>query len=280
MSTGVTLANALISQTLQGFDAHGVLWDTFTLGGWGSPSSTLALVQKQRSPGAYTSSPQLAPRSLPIEGMVEAPDADGLRGALERLTMACDVNACTLTVTEGSSPRTLTCHRQDEVIWTPVTDTLANWSLAMVAPDPRKYGPALTGLTTGLPSSTGGLTFPATFPSSIDAVSSSGILHIDNPGTTPTPFVARIDGPVPGPRITHLGLGLTLALDYDLPADSWLVVDMERRRVLEGGTASRNAFVTDRGFFLLQPGANDLLFGADVINPDARLTLTAAPAYS
>lgn len=270
---------------LTGVDEFGVEWITTGLDGWGgSPASTLQPVQKLRAPGAWLSPRQLAPRQLAPTGLCRAPSRSALRDASDRLNAAAAIDGATLAVTEGDLTRTATVYRQDAPLFTPQTDTLAVWSLALVAADPRKYGPQFggaSGVSTGLPTSSGGLTWPVTWPMTWTGVTNAGVIHIDNPGNIESGLVFRIDGPCTGPRITHdvSGGALVFASSYDLAAGSFLVIDMERKTVLEGGQASRNAFITSREWFSLAPGPNDFEFAANVTNTQARLTLTAAPAY-
>jgi hypothetical protein len=161
-----------------------------------------------------------------------------------------------------------------------VTDVVASWQLAVTAPDPLRYGPTQV-VSTGLPHQSGGLTWPVTWPIEWDGVNDSGVITIDNPGDVAAPLMLRVDGPCTGPTIRHSasGVELTLATDYTLAAGAFLVIDMANRTVLEGGTASRNGFITQRGWFELDKGANDLIFSAQTYNDTAKLTATYAPAY-
>lgn len=270
------------SQILSGLDEYGCAWTLTELAGWhGSPASTLSPVQKTRAPGAWLSPRQLAPRSLAPSGLVQAPSRGALRDALDRLNAAAALDGSVLTVTEDDDQtRSMTVYRQDATLHTPVTDTLASWSLALVAVDPRKYGEQII-VSTGLPATSGGLTWPATWPIAWNSSSVSGVASINNPGNIAAPITIRIDGPCTSPQIRHDGLGaeLLFASNYDLPSGSYLLIDMERRTVLEGGTASRNQWITDRGWFGLEPGDNDLIFDAATYNATARMTVTTAPAY-
>lgn len=281
MTTLVTLGE----MSLTGVDAFGCDWRTVSpIDGWdGSPSTTFALTQKPRQPGGWLGPrPQLTPRSIVLQGLVQAPDADALEAALDRLNEAAVMTApgAVLSIQRGSVARTSTVYRDGDVEPVEVTGTLYQWTVNLTAPDPRKYGPTLTA-STGLPHSSGGLTWPVTWPIEWSGVSDSGTLSIDNPGNADAPLVLRIDGPVTAPKIRHVASGaeLVLASNYALPAGSFLTVDMEARTVLEGGTASRNGWITSRGWFQLDKGANDLIFSADTYNATARLTATFAPAY-
>lgn len=267
--------------SLTGVDAFGVEWATTDLAGWsGSPASTLSPVQKLRAPGAWLSPRQLTARQLAPAGIIRATSRDALRDAADRLNAAAALDGATLEVTEGDTTRSVTVYRTDAPIVTPTTDQLAAWSLSLVATDPRKYGDPITG-STNLPQSSGGLTWPVTWPMTWTGVTTPGTIHVDNPGNIESGLVFRIDGPCTGPRIYHdvSGGELVFASSYNIPAGSFLLIDMERKTVLEAGVASRNAFITSREWFSLAPGPNDFRFSADVINTTALLTLTTAPAY-
>jgi hypothetical protein len=220
------------------------------------------------------------PRHLGPAGLLEAPTQDAAVAALDNLKAAASLDDTTLSVTEGGGTRFVTVRRQDEVLETWITDTLVSWSLGLTALDPRKYGPQVVA-STGLPQVSGGLTWPVTWPMTWSGVAASGVVSIDNPGNITGPIVIRIDGPCTGPILRHDGTGAELVFSstYDLPAGSWLTIDMERRTILEGDTASRNGFVTDRGWFGLEPGHNDIIFDSQAYNSSALMTVTTAPAY-
>lgn len=279
-ATGARLTSALVDQILSGTDDFGCEWTLTDLTGWGSPASTLAPVQKSRAPGAWLSPRQLTPRIVGPAGMIQAPDKASARAALDRLNAAVSLDATTLAVTEDDLTRTITVYRQDEVLHTWLTDRLVQWSAQVVAPDPRKYGDPIV-VSTGLPSSSGGRTWPATWPITWTGQVTSGVISINNPGNTDAPISMRIDGPCLAPAIRHdtTGNEIVFASSYNLASGSFLDIDCERRTVLEGGTASRNGWITQRGWFSLAPGDNDFIFEASAYNATALLTITTAPAY-
>jgi hypothetical protein len=209
---GITLAG----MPLTGVDSSGAEWITTDMGGWGSPPSTLTPVQKTRAPGAWLSPRQLTPRTLSIGGMVRGASVatrrpETIRDALDRLAAAASIDGATLAVTEGGLTRSCTVYRHDELLVTWLTDSLAQWSLGLVAVDPRKYGAQIVA-STGLPTTSGGLTFPVTFPVTYSGVSASGIVSINNPGNTTGPVTIRIDGPCTAPKIRHDGSGARMTV--------------------------------------------------------------------
>ncbi|HET8581774.1 MAG TPA: hypothetical protein VFL65_00870 [Jatrophihabitans sp.] len=266
-------------------DDDGVTWGLEKLSGWGSPASTLSLTQKPRDHGAWGDGPAyLTPRVLAASGTIEAPTPALAWQAHDRLCRAVALDPVRLTVHEAERDRWCMVQRDDEVIPDWITDRAFEWSAQLVAKDPRKYGDPITA-TVGLPSSSGGLTWPVAWPIRWDASTTSGVLHIYNPGDIPVPVKMRIDSgalPLDGPFIRHDGAGVELVLSsaYTLGAGSWLDVDTGRKWVLEGGTASRNGWIVKRGWFRLDPGPNDFIFGnAGAYTAAASLTLTATPAW-
>ena len=123
----------------------------------------------------------------------------------------------------------------------------------------------------------GGLTVPYVIP----AVTATGQVSLTNRGNEPGPVRLRIDGPCVGPVVTHVSTGaqLVFASSLVLRAGEWLDVDMENRTVLANGQASRNGWITSRGWSAFDPGANSWAFTATTYNPAARLTVSAVPSW-
>lgn len=270
---------ALSELVLTATDDHGVDWVQDTLTGWyGSPASSLQLQQKQRAPGGWPAPRQMTPRTLALAGFVEAPDGARLVDALDRLNMAASIDATLLTVSEFGLTRSCIVYRQDEVLVSRVGDSTAVWSLQVAAADPRKFGAAVAG-STGLPFASGGLVIPFTMPFTINSVIASGECHLNNPGNTNGPVRLRIDGPVEGPKVTHVGTGVELVFSSSLSIDAgeWLDVDMEAQTALANGQASRNGWITNRGWSAFEPGDNTWAFTAE--SGAGLLTVTATPAW-
>ena len=265
-------------------EASGVAWFLQQLDGWGSPKSTLDVRQRPRSHGGWAGAAFLQPRSLAASGLVTAPTAALLSDAIDRLNAAVSLDSTTLTVWEAGRARTCTVRRDDEVL---VSDWVfdagscsAQWSIQLVATDPRKYGAALTA-STNLPSSSGGLTWPITWPAVWSATQVTGVVTLTNPGNITGPVTLRINGPVTGPTVTHIGSGLTLTFSSSLTlsAGEWLTVDMEARTVLANGQASRSGWVTNRGWFGLEPGVNQFAYGAAVYNSTTTVQVNGWQTY-
>ncbi len=268
----ITLGSVVFGQS----DANGVQWYAESLTGWGSPKSTLTTTQKPRDHGGWNSQAYLTPRVIALGGTIYAPTSGLLAAARHQLNAAVSLSSANLSVLEYGE--TLSCQvaRQDEVLY---GDEAANWttfSIQLVAADPRRYGSTIS-VSTGLPSQSGGDTWPDTYPDSWPATVVSGVASINNPGNISSPVVLRIDGPVTGPIVTHVSSNTQLVFSSSLTLNTgeFLIVDTGKRSVLAQGQSRRDGYVTSRGWFQLDPGPNDFAFQAQTYNSSALLTVTA-----
>lgn len=261
-------------------DEFGVDWSVEKFDGWGATASTRETVQKTRQAGGWSGDGFSTPRHMSTSGKFYAPTPEAAALALDRLNDAASIYDTDLVMYEPGLTRSLMVHRTDDVLHSWEMPTVATWALGLVADDPRKMGDELTA-STGLPSSSGGLVVPFAVPFSVDAVTNSGQVSLENIGNESGPVVLRIDGPCTGPVITHVGSGLALvfASSLVLGAGEWLTVDMEARSVMANDQASRNGYVISRGWSNFTPGQNTWAFTAAAYSPDARLTVTATPSW-
>jgi hypothetical protein len=262
-------------------DGSQILMETFE--GWGSPASTINPQQKPRANGVWAGDAFLGERPMSMNGTITAPSIEVAEAAKDRLIAAVSLSAVPMIVTQGTLVRSLMVRRSGAVIVNDIGDdgTSLEWSIQIIATDPRKTAAvALTG-TTGLPMSSGGLTVPFTVPFAIASTVVSGQVNLTNPGNIAGKVVLRIDGPVTAPVVTHVSSGKSIVFSASLtiPAGNYVLIDMESHQVLENGTASRNGWVTGRGWSSFQPGDNTWAFSAAAHNTGT-LTVTAMPSWS
>jgi len=251
--------------------------------GWdGSAGSTVALTQKLRAPGGWLSvNPQLTPSSLTVTGHVSAPDLATLKSAVHRLKSAASLEQTTLTVSDrGGQTLTMRVCRQGPPLVQSGGLYWDEFSLSLVAADPRKFGTSTT-VRTGLPSQSGGLTFPVTFPVTWSAVSVTGQVSLVNDGNIVGPVQAVAYGPLTDFTVTHIGSSGTRAVSVALPllAGEYVVIDMEAETVLAQGQASRTQYVTSRAFSGFDPGQNAWAFTSSTYSSSAQFAVTATPAW-
>lgn len=268
---------------LNSVDADGNRWIVQRFDGWGSPASTVEFTQRARGHGSTSSEAFYRDRVMVIEGLIltEAPAL--LSAAIDRLSESVTLEPFVLAVSETGRIRHVMAQRQGEVIPTRLNNRQAKFSIQIVAKDMRKFGDLISASTT-LPSSSGGLTWPITFPITFTGVSNTGIVQVNNTGNTQAPVWLRVDGPVPagGWTVTHVGKkqSLTFATSLALSAGEFVTVDMDRREVLAQGQSARSGYVTSRGWFSLDPGVNEIAFSAANYSSTALLTVSTKPAWS
>jgi len=259
-------------------EASGVEWLLTGFKGWGATGGTLTQTQKTRQRGAWSGLSYSQARPMVATGACFAPNATLAADALDRLIAACSLDETLLTVAEPARARWCMARRDGEVIPSWLGDDCFEYSVQFAADDPRKLGTPLTG-STALPSSTGGLTVPFTVPFAINSTVVSGQVSLFNPGNETGPVTLRIDGPVTGPVITHVGSGLQLIFSASLTlgAGEFLLVDMEAHTAMAQGQSSRANWITSRGWSGLESGSNTWAFTA-ASSSAALLTVTATPA--
>ncbi|MEU0675484.1 hypothetical protein ABZ330_21835 [Streptomyces sp. NPDC006172] len=260
----------------------GVDWAVEDLTGWrASPATTVQVTQKPAGHGGWaTGRPRLTPRQMELRIFIAAPTPDAMDTAYERLLAAVSTGPVVLQVTEGELTRQTVVYRNGDVLPVAESDYEATYSVPLIAPDPRRYGDeVLTELY--LPSSTGGLTFPITFPISFGATVISGTARLDNPGTIAAPLRLVVYGPVSQPQITvtdDAGGTWTLAYSGDVAAGDWLDIDTEAATVLYNGQASRRSLLSG-DWPAVPAGGADVAFRAPVYSPTARLVVVHRAAW-
>ena len=257
-----------------------VRWGIDDIEGWGGTTApTLSPKQRARASGAHAGDSFSAGRSVAITGWMKSPAADLLSLMEDRLNSAVSREPTLMTIVHKGRSRWAMVRRSGAVLWKEISPTFATWSIQVFSKDWRKFHAPLVG-TTRLPSSSGGLQIPYTVPYSINAVVNAGQINLVNPGNESGPVLMRVDGPAAGPVITHVGSkqALVFSSSLVLAAGEWLDIDMETHKVLANGQASRNGYITSRGWSAFEPGPNTWSLTAAAFDAATLLTVTATPA--
>lgn len=261
-------------------DAQGVDWVLSSVDGWGTTATTFERTQKPRQSGSWSGDTFSTGRNVALNGSLSAPTPDAADNAFDRLASAFPRDEFVLFVTAGGAERWIPAKRSGEItpIW--LNDRNISFSVQVASDDWRKFGTEMSGSTL-LPMTSGGLTIPFTVPFTINSTVVSGQVSLTNPGNESGPVRLRIDGPVTGPVVTHVGSGrqLVFASSLVLGAGEWIDVDMEAHTVLANGQASRSGWVTSRGWSSFEPGQNTWSFTATAYDPASKLTIMTDPAW-
>lgn len=262
-------------------DAEGVTWtlsDKST--GWYSGAGVRAedLPRKTRDGDHPAAIVTRAARIITISTIGEAPNRDAMLRAWARLNAIPAGTPSLFTANDGLGLWANVVLR-DGVLIEDLSDVKFRALIVLKATDPRKFGQSLT-VATGLPSSIGGLTLPATLPTPINATTVRGQVSAINAGTKTGPVSIRVDGPCADFTITHVGASgmRVFAMNLPLAAGEFVAIDMEARTVLAQGQSSRTVWVTSRGWSGFEPGLNTWSFASSSASA-AQMTITATPAW-
>jgi hypothetical protein len=273
-------------------DSAGVQWIlTKEEGFWGSPSTNATLSPRLNKHGQYRSPGWKKERIVSLTGRCYASDYATLRRA--------EANVLGL-LSDPFKPGVLTCYSEigvlsldvyldDAIICTPleiVSEPGVEFSIQVVAPDPRKYSPETQTKTVGLPQDSGdGLDFaqivsPDTnaglyfgVGSSTDGLqfgtfNGSGFMTLRNVGTAPASPVYTLYGPLTTPQITT-DTGYTMRYNGTLAAGEYVAIDVSVPSVVLNGTTSRRELLYPAPFQAFNVPAS-------VAGVDGQLTVSLA----
>ncbi len=261
-------------------DDLGCRWYVSKDDGWRSPSTPkFDATDNPVGDGQLLGDPVFGSRQVQLTGKVFAPNTDALLDAMDNFhaVLTGPQRSGALSVTERQKSRSARVIHGGQPLINPTSPTEADWSMSLLAGDQRKLGPTLSTDPIPPAAQSGGLTYPIRYPLIYPAVTSSGIVTINNPGKVRAPLWARIDGPSPPMVLTSLTAGrqLVFAASVSLLDGEFLTIDMENKQVLAQGTTTRAGYVISRGWFGLEPGDNQLGFScAELDNTTARVTWT------
>ncbi|MEU5259026.1 hypothetical protein [Amycolatopsis sp. NPDC021455] len=245
-------------------DAQGVQWIlTKEEGFWGTPATNANLTPRLNRHGAYRSPGWKKERIVTLTGRMYAENYTTLRQAETNLlgVLSDPTAPGKLTCYSELGPMSLDVFLDDAILCTPldvVSEPGIEFSIQLVAPDPRKYGNDLQIQTVGLPQDSGdgldytavvapdtepGLYFGSGAPDDglqFGTFSGSGFITLSNAGTAPASPVYAFYGPLNVPVLTT-NTGFSMQYNDSLAAGASIVVDPSAPSVLYNGEYSVRA---------------------------------------
>jgi hypothetical protein len=264
-----------------GEDDYGVAWTMASLDGWDSPDLPEAAESKPGQDGMWDALNYYGGRTLGIDGKLVAPTYAAREAAEYRLRQAVVRDRLVMVTVGEATPKWCMARRSGRLMVRSLTETISEFSIAMLAPDPRKYGGFVSGsiaVTTGL----GGLAPPWTPPVALPAIDTgASSVELVNAGIYNSPPTITIRGPGSGISVYNLTASRSLAYDLTLATGDFIAIDVASGVGLLNGTAIRTpvpgSSVT--GQFLAEPGPNLFrIFGTltDVLPPSADISFYSA----
>ncbi len=265
-------------------DRDGVLWFLAEEEGFfGAPATTGETAQRLNAHGGLRRPGWKTERTISLKGYAFAPDYPAQRRAVHQITALASEPDRPITVTCHSELGDLSCEvwLDDDVLTTPldIYNPGIEFSVQVIAPDPRKYGarrnrwradlPAInTGDGLDFMSGTGvlglfslntvsnsnyyGLDFDDDGGLKFGESNATGIMQLANAGTAPSWPVYTLYGPLQHPVLTAVSGGQRYTMRYEdtLSAGQRLVIDPTVPSVLLGGeaTASRRHLLNPAQF--------------------------------
>lgn len=256
-------------------DPSGIQWILMEeTGFWDSPQPRTDIVERVNSHGSYMGPSYYQHRVVTIKGRAYASTARAMRTAWSQVSAIGSGPEQSLALSCDSEIGTLTCQvrRDDKVLTEPIRLLNKNthafeFSMQLVAPDPRKYAQAWREMRADLPQANSGdgldfntlqvmstfrgLDFHGSPPGlRFGASNSTGFLQLTNEGTAPTAPLLTFYGPLTRPTLTATTGEVRSELRYnaDLEAGQFIVIDPSNPSVLLNGTASRRHLLNPAEF--------------------------------
>ena len=132
-------------------------------------------------------------------------------------------------------------------------NAVVDFTIDMVAPDPRRYGPWQRVGPIGLPTLTGGLRLPHRFPWNFGSVAPAAVSSYLTRGRSTCTHGCRSGG-FDAVTVRDLTVGRRLTLDWPIAASDTVVLDTGARRA-DLGEAELTRWMTARQWFVIPPGA-------------------------
>jgi hypothetical protein len=211
----------------------GTRYRMLTLEGWEElPASRYDKQPRANAHGAHPTPVYADERIVGVEGYCwDSTDRDQLLSDLRAfLTFADDPDEDTEPLAVTAAGKTLTAGAQLITALPKLTRGewgvgRFGWLLQWRCPDPRRYGAPQTA-PTGLPSASGGLTYPLAYPLAYGTVGVTGRITLTNPGTAPAPILLQVTGAHDvGWEVSAVETGQRLTYPVPVPAGQTIELD-------------------------------------------------------
>lgn len=206
-------------------------------------------------------------RAITLTGHILCDSNRELVAVRDRLEAALSAGAGTMTVVTGETGSwdrfveidTLNIEPDHGKTWTKFT-------VDMVAPDPRRYGPLVRVGPAQLPTSVGGVRLPQRMPWNFGSVSGDSRLIISNAGAIPVSPSIIVGGGFEVVTVTDITAGRRLRIEWPVSSDEEVVFDSRTRRA-ELRSSEVTRWLTRREWFTIPAGAtHEFRFEAENIS--------------
>lgn len=276
--TTVTLPTITLLNSETGTDAYLV-----DLPGWDDSADVKrGIVRRNTGHGVFGQTPVYDDaKYFDIVGRKVSPgDAAGIR-ALRSTLMALKTLApgWPVVIDSGDGPRTAYVEFAGKLgFYASVADAVADFTIPLMMKDPRSYGPEEV-VSTGLPTSTGGLAFPVVFPVDFGTAGSTGRVVTTNIGEAETYSVIDVTGGLGGGfSATCVETGQEIRFERQIPLGSTVRVSLRTGQAFIDGQSPVSGSLTRREWWTSPPGATRTIQFNSIGAVTGAPTLTARTA--
>jgi hypothetical protein len=234
-------------------DANGTAWMLNQVVGADGPATSGQVVQQAGDHGGWATPQFYAPRTLTLTVTASAPSQalrDVARAAMQQAVPVSDLALLRL---DEPIPKQMMVRRSGPLTETYPVLTDVEFTVGLVAPDPRKYSTVLHQLTANQGPGPAGLAPPFTPPFTLPAGAGPMSVSVTNAGSFETRPLVTITGPMSAPGVVNQTTGQTVTFPtITLGASDVLAMDFLNKQATLNG-AYRPADISS-AWWLLPPG--------------------------
>jgi hypothetical protein len=238
-------------------DANGTSWLLKKIEGWDSAPAVGQVIQRSGDHGGWPVPQWYGPRIITLTLLASAPTQALRDAARTQLQQVVPINDLATLVYNEPVPRQAYVRRNGSANVSETYPTLTDveFTIPLVAPDPRKYGTVMQSATVTAASSGIGLIVPFTIPAVLPASPLAGSTTVTNRGNFEAPALVTITGPIPSPAAVNVTTGQTISYSQlTLGATDVLTLDLDARQgYLNGAFRPADPYSS---WWRLQPGDN------------------------
>lgn len=217
-------------------DANGIGWVLNGFDGMGGPGTVGQVVQQAGDHGGWATPQYYAPRTMTLSLTASAPSQALRDVARATLQQAVPVSDLALFRFDEPVPKQMSVRRTGALLESYPALTEVQFSVVLVAPDPRKYSTVLHSLTANQGTFAAGLAPPLTPPLTLPAGYPPMAVTITNAGSFETRPTITIVGPITAPAAVNQTTGQTVSFStLTLASTDVLVVDFLNKQATLNG---------------------------------------------
>lgn len=260
-------------------DANGCDWILTKESGWfGSPAIKTARTDKPAARGVFRGNEFRGGRVMTLEGTLSAPNVNALRAAQRTVAGLCPnprIQYPLTVIDENGLSLYANVALDGEILTTPISALSVDFSIQLVAPDPRKFSSAPTTLTTLLASGgSGGVMYPVMYPVAYGTPGVPGALTLTNNGTAEGDPLCVLKGPLTSPALIRADTGDTVTYNGTLGTTDTVTIDFATGNVTLNGENRRPLVSALQWFNVPAQSSISLLFRSANLADTGTLSVT------